>query len=402
MRTSGLFAAAAAILVISGGAVAAEDGPVKIGVLTDMSSLYADVTGPGSLAAVQMAVEDFGGTVLGKPIEVISADHQNKPDIGSTLARKWYDEEGVDVIADVPTSSVALAVEDVTREKHKIALMSAPASSDITGKNCSPYTAQWTFDTYSLAHVTDGAVVKSGGDTWYFVTADYAFGHALQRDTASVVEAAGGRVLGSVDVPLNTQDFSSYLLQAQASKAKIIGLANAGGDTINSIKQGAEFGVVEGGQRFAALLMFITDVHSIGLKTAQGLQLTTAFYWDQNEASRAWSKRFLARVGHMPTMVQAGDYSAVQHYLKAVKALGSKDPDKVMAKMRETPIDDFMTKNGRLRLDGRVLRDMYLYEVKKPSESTGPWDYFKLVQAVPAVEAYRPLEQGGCPQGKLP
>ncbi len=243
MRTSGLFAVAA-MAVISGGALAADGGPVKIGVLTDMSSLYADVTGPGSLAAVQMAVEDFGGSVLGKPIEVVSADHQNKPDIGSTIARKWYDEEGVDVIADVPTSSVALAVEDVTREKHKIALMSAPASSDITGKNCSPYTAQWTFDTYSLAHVTGGAVVKSGGDSWYFVTADYAFGHALQRDTASVVEAAGGRVLGSVDVPLNTQDFSSYLLQAQASKAKIIGLANAGGDTINSIKQASEFGIV--------------------------------------------------------------------------------------------------------------------------------------------------------------
>ncbi len=401
MRTSGFFAVAA-MAVISGGALAADDGPVRIGVLTDMSSLYADVTGPGSLAAVQMAVEDFGGTVLGKPIEVISADHQNKPDIGSTIARKWYDEEGVDVIADVPTSSVALAVEDVTREKHKIALMSAPASSDITGKNCSPYTAQWTFDTYSLAHVTGGAVVKSGGDSWYFVTADYAFGHALQRDTASVVEAAGGRVLGSVDVPLNTQDFSSYLLQAQGSKAKIIGLANAGGDTINSIKQGAEFGVVEGGQKFAALLMFITDVNSIGLKTAQGLQLTTAFYWDQNEASRAWSKRFLARVRHMPTMVQAGDYSAVMHYLKAVKALGSKDPDKVMAKMRETPINDFMTKDGHLRVDGRVLRDMYLYEVKKPSESKGPWDYFKLVQAVPAAEAYRPLDQGGCPLAKLP
>jgi branched-chain amino acid transport system substrate-binding protein len=397
MRTSGFLAAVAAVLVASGGAFAAEDGPVKIGVLTDMSSLYADITGPGSLAAVEMAVKDFGGKVLGKPIEVISADHQNKPDIGSTLARKWYDEEGVDAIADVPTSSVALAVEEVTRDKHKIALMAAPASSDITGKNCSPYAAQWVFDTYSLAHVTGGAVVGSGGDSWYFITADYAFGHALQRDTASVIEAAGGRVLGGVDVPLNTSDFSSYLLQAQASRAKIIGLANAGGDTINSIKQGSEFGIVEGGQKFAALLMFITDVHSLGLKTAQGLQFTTAFYWDQNEASRAWSKRFLARVGHMPTMVQAGDYSAVMHYLKAVKALGSKDPDRVMAKMRETPINDFMTKDGSLRVDGRVLRDMYLYQVKKPSESKGPWDYLKLIRTVPAAEAYRPLGQGGCP-----
>jgi branched-chain amino acid transport system substrate-binding protein len=327
---------------------------------------------------------------------VTFADHQNKPDIGATLARQWYDE-GIDVIADVPTSSVALAVEEVSRDKKKIALMSAPASSDIYGKNCSPYTAQWTFDTYSLAHVTGGAVVRNGGDTWYFITADYAFGHALQRDTAAVIEAAGGKVLGSVDVPLNSQDFSSYMLQAQGSKAKIIGLANAGGDTINSVKQAAEFGIVEAGQKLAALLMFVTDVHSLGLKTAQGLQLTTAFYWDQSDESRAWSKRFLDRVHHMPTMVQAGDYSSVMHYLKAVQAVGSKDSDKVMAKMRETPINDFMTKNGILRLDGRVIRDMYLYEVKKPSESTAPWDYFKLVKTVPGDQAYRPLDQGGCP-----
>ena len=397
MRTSGLFAVLAAVLVVSSGAFAAEDDPVKIGVLTDMSSLYADLTGPGSLAAVQMAVEDFGGMVLGKPIEVISADHQNKPDIGSALARKWYDEQGVDAIADVPASSVALAVENVTREKHKIALMAGPASSDITGKNCSPYTAQWVFDTYSLAHVTGRAVVESGGDTWYFITADYAFGHALQRDTTSVIEAANGRVLGAVAAPLNTQDFSSYLLQAQASKAKIIGLANAGSDTINAIKQGGEFGIGEGGQKFAALLLFITDIHSLGLKAAQGIRLTTAFYWDQNEASRAWSKRFLERIGHMPTMIQAGNYSAVTHYLKAVQALGSKDPDRVMAKMREMPINDFMTKNGHLRIDGLVLRDMYLYEVKKPSESKGPWDYYKLIRTVPGDQAYRPLDQGGCP-----
>ncbi|HXZ00709.1 MAG TPA: ABC transporter substrate-binding protein [Stellaceae bacterium] len=397
MRTSGLFAVLAAVLVVSSGAFAADDDPVKIGVLTDMSSLYADLTGPGSLAAVQMAVEDFGGMVLGKPIEVISADHQNKPDIGSALARKWYDEQGVDAIADVPASSVALAVENVTREKHKIALMAGPASSDITGKNCSPYTAQWVFDTYSLAHVTGRAVVESGGDTWYFITADYAFGHALQRDTTSVIEAANGRVLGAVAAPLNTQDFSSYLLQAQASKAKIIGLANAGSDTINAIKQGGEFGIGEGGQKFAALLLFITDIHSLGLKAAQGIRLTTAFYWDQNEASRAWSKRFLERIGHMPTMIQAGNYSAVTHYLKAVQALGSKDPDRVMAKMREMPINDFMTKNGHLRIDGLVLRDMYLYEVKKPSESKGPWDYYKLIRTVPGDQAYRPLDQGGCP-----
>jgi branched-chain amino acid transport system substrate-binding protein len=390
------FLAAAVIGLAAGHATAADDGPVRIGVLTDMSSLYSDITGQGAVTAVQMAVEDFGGKALGKPIEVTFADHQNKPDIGATLARQWYDE-GIDVIADVPTSSVALAVEEVSRDKKKIALMSAPASSDIYGKNCSPYTAQWTFDTYSLAHVTGGAVVRNGGDTWYFIIADYAFGHALQRDTAAVIEAAGGKVLGSVDVPLNSQDFSSYMLQAQGSKAKIIGLANAGGDTINSVKQAAEFGIVEAGQKLAALLMFITDVHSLGLKTAQGLQLTTAFYWDQSDESRAWSKRFLDRVHHMPTMVQAGDYSSVMHYLKAVQAVGSKDSDKVMAKMRETPINDFMTKNGILRLDGRVIRDMYLYEVKKPSESTAPWDYFKLVKTVPGDQAYRPLDQGGCP-----
>jgi len=275
--------------------------------------------------------------------------------------------------------------------------MSAPASSDITGPKCSPYAAQWTFDTWALAHGTGGAVVRAGGDSWFFITADYAFGHALQRDTAAVVEANGGKVLGNVNVPLNTQDFSSFLLQAQASKAKVIGLANAGGDTINSIKGGAEFGITAGGQKFAGLLMFITDVHSLGLKVAQGLQLTTAFYWDQNDATRAWAKRFFDRVHHMPTMVQAGDYSSTLHYLKAVKAAGTKDPDKVMAEARKLPINDFMTKNGKLRVDGRVERDMYLYEVKKPDESKYPWDYFKLVQTIPADKAIRPLHDGGCP-----
>jgi len=389
--------AAAAILALGATGAAAQSGaPVKIGVLNDMSSLYADIGGKGSVTAAEMAAEDVG-PVLGQKVQIVSADHQNKPDVGANIARQWYDQDGVDVITDVPTSSVALAVNEVSREKKKIALWSGPATSDLTGPKCNPYAASWVYDTYALAHVTGGAVVKSGGDTWFFVTADYAFGHALQRDTAAVVEAAGGKVVGDVNVPLNTPDFSSFLLQAQSSKAKIIGLANAGGDTINSIKQGAEFGIVEGGQKFAALLMFLTDVHSLGLKTAQGLQLSGAFYWDMNDETRAFSKRFMERAGHPPTFTQAGVYSAVNHYLRAVKALNSKDPDKVMEKMRETPINDFFTKNGKLRIDGRVIRDFYLFEVKKPSESKGPWDYYKLIQTVPGDQAFRPLDKGDCP-----
>ncbi len=396
MKLTILLAAAAAVALSAGGAAAQSGGPVKIGVLNDMSGLYADIGGKGSVVAAQMAAED-AGKVLGQPVQVVSADHQNKPDVGANIARQWYDTEGVDVITDVPTSSVALAVNEVSREKKKIALWSGPATSDLTGPKCNPYAASWVYDTYALAHVTGGAVVKSGGDTWFFITADYAFGHALERDTAAVVEAAGGKVLGDVKAPLNTSDFSSFLLQAQSSKAKIIGLANAGGDTINSIKQGAEFGIVEGGQKFAALLMFITDVHSLGLKTAQGLQLSGPFYWDMNDETRAFSKRFADRAGHPPSFTQAGVYSAIHHYLNAVKALNSKDPLKVMEKMRETPINDFMTKNGKLRIDGRVIRDFYLFEVKKPSESKGPWDYYKLLQTVPGDQAFRPLDQGGCP-----
>jgi len=330
-------------------------------------------------------------------VQVIVVDHQNKADIGSTIVRQWYDTGGVDMVADGGSSAVALAVEEVSREKHKIVLFNGPATSDITGPRCSPYAAHWTYDTYSLAHVTGSAIVKSGGKSWFFIGADYAFGHALQRDTAAVVEQSGGKVLGSVYHPINTADLSSFLLQAQASKAQIIGLANAGGDTINSIKQGAEFGIVQGGQKFAALLMFITDVHSLGLKTAQGLQFTSAFYWDMNDETRAFSRRFFERVHHMPTMIQAGVYSATHHYLEAVKALGTKEPEKVMAKMRETPINDFMTKNGQLRVDGRVVRDMYLVEVKTPAESKEPWDYLKIVEHVPADQAFRPLDQGGCP-----
>jgi branched-chain amino acid transport system substrate-binding protein len=394
--TLGRLFLSAALAAAAGGAALAADGPVKIGVLNDMSSLYADIGGKGSVESARMAAED-AGPVLGQPVQVISADHLNKPDVGSNIARQWYDTEGVDVITDVPTSSVGLAVNEVSREKKKLALFVGPATSDLTGPKCSPYSASWVYDTWALAHGTGSAVVKSGGDTWFFITADYAFGHALERDTAEVVKANGGKVLGDVKVPLNSQDFSSFLLQAQASKAKIIGLANAGGDTINSIKQGAEFGIVEGGQKFAGLLIFITDVHSLGLKAAQGLQLTSPFYWDMNDETRAFSKRFQERVGHPPSFTQAGVYSAMHHYLEAVKALGSKDPDKVMEKMRETPINDFMTKNGKLRIDGRVVRDMYLFEVKKPAESKGAWDYYKLVQTIPAAQAFRPLDEGGCP-----
>jgi branched-chain amino acid transport system substrate-binding protein len=398
MQARRIVAALAVAAAFGGGAAHAA---VKIGVLTDMTSLYSDINGPGSVEAARMAAED-AGAVLGQPVEIVFADTQNKPDVGSTIARQWYDAENVDVIADVAASSVALAVEEISRDKQKIVLFSSPASSDITGSKCSPYAAHWTFDTYALAHGTGAAVVKSGGDSWFFVTADYAFGYALQRDTAAVVTQSGGKVLGEVRAPFNSQDFSSFLLQAQASKAKIIGLANAGGDTINSIKQGVEFGITRGGQKFAGLLLLSSDVHTLGLETAQGILLTEAFYWDQDDAARAFSKRFAERRKRPPTSIQAGVYSAVAHYLKAVKALGAKDADAVMDKMRALPIDDFMTRHGTLRIDGRVLRDMYLFEVKKPADSKGPWDYYKLVQTIPADQAYRPLDQGGCPLVKKP
>jgi branched-chain amino acid transport system substrate-binding protein len=389
---AGLIATSAAHAQIS-------DGVVKIGVLNDMSSLYADIGGKGSVLAAQMAVEDFGGKVLDQPIEVISGDHQNKPDIGAGIARKWIDTEQVDTIVDVPTSSVALAVQEVTREKKRVFLMSGPASSDLTGKACSPYGFQWTYDTYALAHGTGGAMVKQGGNSWFFITADYAFGHALERDTSEAIKAAGGKVLGSVSVPLNNQDFSSFLLQAQASKAKVIGLANAGGDTINSIKQAAEFGIVAGGQKLAGLLVFLTDVDSLGLKTAQGLTITSAWYWDKDDASRAFAKRFMARNpnGRPPTYTQAGVYTEVFFYLNAIKAAGTDDPDKVSAKMRTMKINDFMTKDGWIREDGRIMRDMYLEEVKSPQESKYPYDYFKVLATIPAEQAFRPLKDGGCP-----
>ena len=371
---------------------------VKIGVLSDMSSLYADITGPGSVLAARMAVEDFGGK-LGVPVAIVSADHQNKPDVGSNIVRQWIDRDGVDAIVDVPTSSVALAVNEIVREKNKVFLVSGAATSDLTGPKCSPNTVHWTYDTWALANGTGRALVKTGGDTWFFLTADYAFGHALERDTSEVVKASGGKVLGAVRHPLNTSDFSSFLLQAQASKAKIIGLANAGGDTINSIKQAAEFGVVKGGQKLAGLLVFITDVHSLGLRTAQGLLLTESFYWDLNDQTRAWSKRFAAKHdGKMPSMVQAGVYAAVTHYLKALAQTKSDEDGKaIVDKMKALPTDDPLFGKGTIRVDGRKIHPTYLFEVKSPDQTKGSWDYYKLVHAIPAAEAFRPLDQGGCP-----
>ena len=372
---------------------------VKIGVLTDMSSLYADDTGAGSIAAAKLAVEDFNPSAHGMKVDIISADHQNKPDIGSNIARQWFDVDGVDAIIDVPNSGVALAVNEVAREKNKVFLVSGAAISDLTGPKCSPNTVHWTYDTWMLAHSTAGALAKSGGDSWFFLTADYAFGHALERDATSVVLSNGGKVLGSVSHPLNNQDFSSFLLQAQASKAKIIGLANAGGDTINAIKQGAEFGITTGGQQFAALLFYIGDVEALGLKVAQGLVLTETFYWDANDSTRAWSKRWQAeRPGKFPNMNQAGDYSATLHYLKAIAALKSTADGKAeVAKMKEIPTDDPVFGKGYIRADGRKIHPAYLFEVKKPEESKYPGDDYKLRATIPADEAFRPMKDDNCP-----
>ena len=375
------------------------DDVTKIGILNDMSGLYSDISGPGSVVAAKMAVEDFGAAQKGMKVEIVSADHQNKPDVGTNIARQWIDVDKVDVIVDVPTSSVALAISEVVREKNKVFLVSGAAASDLTGPKCSPNTIHWTYDTWALANGTGKALVKTGGDTWFFLTADYAFGHALERDTAATVEANGGKVLGKIRHPLNTSDFSSYLLQAQASKAKVIGLANAGGDTINSIKQGAEFGIVKSGQNFAGLLVFISDVHALGLATAQGLVLTESWYWDMNDANRAFAKKFAAaNKDKYPTMVQAGVYGAVTHYLKAVEALKNDEDGKaVVAKMKEMPTDDKLFGKGTVRVDGRKIHDMYLFEVKKPEESKYPWDYYKVRATIPATEAFRPLKDGGCP-----
>ncbi len=366
-----------------------------------MSSLYSDIGGAGSVAAAKLAVEDFNPAAHGMKVVVVAGDHQNKPDIGASLARQWYDADHVDVIVDVPTSSVALAISEITREKNKVFLGSGPATSDLTGPKCSPNTIQWTYDTWMLANGTGKAVVKTGGDTWFFLTADYAFGQALERDTSKVVIANGGKVLGSVRHPLQTSDFSSFLLQAQSSKAKIIGLANAGGDTVNAIKQGAEFGITAGGQHFAGLLVFINDVEALSLKTAQGLVLTETWYWDMTDANRAFTKRWqvaASRPGKFPSMVPAGVYSAVTHYLKAVAALKSdNDGRAVVAKMKELPTDDPLFGKGSVRIDGRKLHDAYLFEVKKPEESKYPGDDYKLRATIPAAEAFRPLNEGGCP-----
>ncbi len=397
MRLAASLAFALAALI--GTATHAQETTVKIGILTDMSSLYADATGPGSVAAANMAVQDFNPAAHGLKVEIVSADHQNKPDVGSNIARQWFDVDHVDAVVDVPNSGVALAVSDVTREKNKVFLVSGAAISDLTGTKCSPNTIHWTYDTWMLANSTGKSVVKTGGDTWFFLTSDYAFGHALERDTTAVVLANGGRVLGSVSHPLNNQDFSSYLLQAQASKAKIIGLANAGGDTINAIKQGAEFGIVAGGQHFAGLLVFISDVQALGLKTAQGLVLTETFYWDMNDATRAWTKRWqVERPGKFPTMNQAGVYSAITHYLKAVAALKSATDGKaVVAKMKEMPTDDPLFGKGSVRADGRKIHPAYLFEVKKPEESKYPGDDYKLRATIPADEAFRPMKDDNCP-----
>ena len=390
----------AAVLVLTGTASGQEvfslGTAVKIGVLTDMSGLYSDIGGAGSVEAARMAIADFGGTVNGKRIELLSADTRNNPDVGAGIANQWFGSNYVDAIADVATSSVALAVQDVARSRNKVLLISGAADADLTGRACSPTTVHWTYDDVALANGTGRAVVKNGGDTWFFITADYAFGYDLERDTATVVRQNGGWVLGSVRAPLGTADFSAFLSKAQASGAKIIGLANAGGDAINSIKQAGKLGIGQGGQKLAALLLFISDVHSLGLQTAQGLQLTSAFYWDQNDATRAWSKRFFDRMKREPTMVQAGVYGSIMHYLAAVKATGTTDGPTVVKQMKATPINDFMTKNGYIREDGTLVRDMYLFAVKSPSESQGLWDYYKLIAVIPGEEAFKPSGPSQC------
>jgi branched-chain amino acid transport system substrate-binding protein len=397
MRLIATLALAAATALT--GAAQAEDITVKLGVLNDMSSLYSDIGGQGSVVAAKMAIADFDPAAHGMKVELINADHLNKPDVGSNIVRQWFDVDHVDAVIDVPTSSVALAVNEVIREKNKVFLVSGAATSDLSGPKCSPNTVHWTYDTWMLANSTGKSIVKTGGNTWFFLTSDYAFGHALERDTKAVVLANGGQVLGGVLHPLNTQDFSSFLLQAQASKAKIIGLANAGGDTINAIKQGAEFGIAAGGQNFAGLLVFINDVQALGLKTAQGLILTETFYWDMNDGTRAWTKRWQAeRPGKFPAMTVAGVYAETLHYLKAVAALKSAaDGKAVVAKMKDLPTDDPLFGKGYIRADGRKIHPAYLFEVKKPEESKYPGDVYKLRATAPAEEAFRPLKDGNCP-----
>jgi branched-chain amino acid transport system substrate-binding protein len=388
--------------LLAGRPARAQGTTLKIGVLNDMSGVYRDISGPGSVACVRQAVQDFGNRA-GIAVEVVSADHQNKPDVGSNIARQWFDRDGVDVVVDVPTSSVALAVAGVVREKNKVFLNSTAATADLTGSACSPNTVHWTYDTWMLARSTGGAMVKAGGDTWFFLTADYAFGHALERDTGNFVKAQGGRVLGQVRTPFpGTTDFSSFLVQAQASRAKVIGLANAGGDTINSIKQAAEFGLTRRGVKLAALLMFINDVHGLGLQTAQGLVCTETFYWDLNDRTRAFTTKVKPHMAsNMPAMSHAGCYASVLHYLKAAADMGAAaakaDGAAAVARMKAMPTDDDCFGAGRIREDGRKIHPSYLFEVKTPAESKAPWDYYKLLQTTPAEEAFRPLSEGGCP-----
>ena len=399
LRTLGFATSAAAALWLLVPCAHAQisDDTVKLGVLADMSGLYSDLSGIGSVVATQMAAEDFGGTVLGKKIEVVSADHQNKPDIGSNIARQWIDQQGVDAIVDVPVSSIAFAVQQIAKERNRVLLISSSGSSDLTGKSCSPTSVHWTYDTYALAETAGKAMIQQGGDSWFFITADYAFGHALERDTAAIVKANGGTVVGAVRHPQDTADLSSFLFQAQTSKAKVIGLANAGGDTINSIKQANEFGIIRGGQKMIGLLTYISDVHGMGLQYAKGLILASAFYWDLTDETRAWTRRFMERSKKIPTMANAGAYGATLHYLKAIKEAGTDEAQAVVRKMKEIPVNDFFTKGGSVREDGRVIRSMYLFQVKSPEELKYPYDYYKLLNTVPGEQAFRPLAEGGCP-----
>jgi branched-chain amino acid transport system substrate-binding protein len=399
MKFRMLPAAVVAICGLSNALPASAEG-VKIGILNDQSGVYADYGGKYSLEAARMAVEDFGGSVLGEKIEIISADHQNKPDLAVSIARRWYEVEGVDMITELTTSSVALAVQELSKEKKKIDIVVGAATSRITGDACTPYGFHWAYDTHALAVGTGGALVEAGGDSWFFMTADYAFGYALEKDTGDLVKAKGGKVLGSVRIPLNSSDFSSFLLQAQSSKAKVIGLANAGLDTTNSIKQAAEFGIVSGGQKLAGLLLTLSEVHGLGLQAAQGLVLTEGFYWDQNDKTREFGERFIKRTGHMPSMIHAGTYSATLQYLKAVKAAGTKDPDAVAKKLKQLPVDDVFAQGGKVLENGRMVHDLYLFEVKKPSESKKPWDYYKQIAVIRGDNAFPTAKDSGCPLTK--
>jgi branched-chain amino acid transport system substrate-binding protein len=379
----------------------AQEGPVKLGVLTDMSSLYADNGGQGSVVAAQMAVDDFKGNVIGRPIQIVSGDHQNKADVGSVITRRWLENENVEAILDVPNSAVALAVQGITREKKKLFLATGAATSRLTGDECSMTGIHWTYDTYALSQGTTKAISQLGAKSWFFLSADYSLGSQLEADSRKVIDATDGKVVGAVKHPINTPDFSSFLLQAQASKADVIALANAGGDFINAVKQAGEFGITRK-QKLAGLIVFIADIHSLGLPSAQGLLLSSAFYWDLNDDTRAWSKRFIEKTNKVPTMIHAGTYGAVLHYLKAVQAAGTLDGPTVPEKMREMPVNDFMTRNGKIREDGRLVRDMYLFRVKSPEESKSRFDYYKLLATIPGDEAFRPMEQGGCPLLKKP